>query len=124
MPTDPRCNARRVLTTKRPDGRGKRAGQEVDAFLPAGPPLRQQPQSFSFLVLLFCFSFPDSTFADDTPAGQMSGRVGTSLLASLGVPELSFHSVKELEDAAVLLAQSPGKLSALRKRRERQDGWS
>lgn len=51
----------------------------------------------------------------------MSGRVGTSLLSSLGLSELSFHSVKELENAAVVLAQSPGKLSALRKRRERRD---
>lgn len=48
----------------------------------------------------------------------MSGRVGTSLLSALGLPELSFHSVKELEDAAVALAQSPGRLATLRKRQE------
>ena len=48
----------------------------------------------------------------------MSGRVGTSLLAALGLPELSFHSAKELEDAAVSLVQSPGRLATLRRRQE------
>ncbi|CAM9888575.1 unnamed protein product, partial [Ectocarpus sp. 4 AP-2014] len=52
---------------------------------------------------------------DDTPAGQMSGRVGTSLLSALGLDELSFHSVKDLENAAVALVQSPGRLATLRK---------
>lgn len=55
-------------------------------------------------------------FADDTPVGQMSGRVGTSLVSALGLPELSFHSVKELEDAAVALVQSPARLASLRAR--------
>lgn len=53
---------------------------------------------------------------DETPVGQMSGRVGTSLLSALGLPELTFYSVKELEDAAVKLAQSPSGLASLRKR--------
>eukprot|EP00903_Cladosiphon_okamuranus_P006818 g6643.t4 len=53
---------------------------------------------------------------DDTPVGQMRGRVGTSLVSALGLPELSFHGVKELEDAAVALLQSPGRLASLRKR--------
>ncbi|CAM9809280.1 unnamed protein product, partial [Ectocarpus fasciculatus] len=53
---------------------------------------------------------------DDTPAGQMSGRVGTSLLSALGLDEMSFHSVKDLENAAVALAKSPGRLASLRKR--------
>lgn len=57
-------------------------------------------------------------FPDDTPVGQMSGRVGTSLLSALGLPELSFHTVKELEDAAVALVQSPGRLATLRRRQE------
>ncbi|CAN0414635.1 unnamed protein product, partial [Hapterophycus canaliculatus] len=48
----------------------------------------------------------------------MSSRVGTSLLSALGLDELSFHSVKELEDAAVTLVQSPGRLASLRKRRD------
>ncbi|CAN0033717.1 unnamed protein product, partial [Ectocarpus sp. 8 AP-2014] len=46
----------------------------------------------------------------------MSGRVGTSLLSALGLDELSFHSVKDLENAAVALVQSPGRLATLRKR--------
>lgn len=71
-----------------------------------GPP----PPSLCF-YLLACVS-------DDTPVGQMSGRVGTSLLSALGLPELSFHSVKELEDAAVALVQSPGRLETLRRRQE------
>lgn len=66
----------------------------------------------------FVISFPDACFADDTPVGQMSGRVGSSLLSALGLPELSFHSVKELEDVAVSLVQSPGRLASLRKRQE------
>eukprot|EP00903_Cladosiphon_okamuranus_P011215 g10582.t1 len=53
---------------------------------------------------------------DDTPVGQMPGRVGTSLVSALGLPELSFHSVKELEDMSVTLLQSPGRLESLRKR--------
>lgn len=50
----------------------------------------------------------------------MSGRVGTSLVSALGLPELSFHSVKELEDAAVTLVQSPERLASLRKRQAGQ----
>lgn len=46
----------------------------------------------------------------------MSGRVGTSLLSALGLPELTFYSVKDLEDAAVKLVQSPSRLASLRKR--------
>eukprot|EP00752_Nemacystus_decipiens_P009479 g8475.t1 len=55
---------------------------------------------------------------DDTPVGQMSGRVGTSLLSALGLPELSFHTAKEMEDAAVALVQSPEKLATLRRRQD------
>lgn len=72
-------------------------------------PLVQTPPLFPLPLLLL---------ADDTPAGQMSGRVGTSLLSALGLDELSFHSVKDLENAAVALAQSPGRLASLRKRLE------
>lgn len=61
-------------------------------------------------------SFSWRMFVDDTPVGQMSGRVGTSLVSALGLPELSFHSVKELEDAAVALVQSPARLASLRAR--------
>ncbi|CAM9108296.1 unnamed protein product, partial [Scytosiphon promiscuus] len=53
---------------------------------------------------------------DDIPVGPMSSRVGASLLFALGLDELSFYSVKELEDAAVALVQSPGRLASLRKR--------
>lgn len=65
---------------------------------------------------LFTVYLPGLAHADDTPVGQMSGRVGTSLLTTLGLPELSFHGVKELEDAAVSLLKSPRILSILRKR--------
>ncbi|CAM9221466.1 unnamed protein product [Discosporangium mesarthrocarpum] len=54
--------------------------------------------------------------ADDTPVGQMSGRVGTSLLSSVGLPELAVSGVKQFEDTASRLALSRNWLSALRKR--------
>lgn len=63
------------------------------------------------------------TNADETPVGKMAGRVGASLLTALGLPELSFHSVKDLEDAAVHLASSKGALSSLRKRRVQVRGY-
>lgn len=59
---------------------------------------------------------PMDHFVDETPVGQMSGRVGTSLLTALGLSELSIHSAKALEDAAVHLVSSKARLSSLRNR--------
>jgi predicted O-linked N-acetylglucosamine transferase (SPINDLY family) len=53
------------------------------------------------------------------PAPAFPGRVATSLLHAVGLPELSVATLEEYERTAVELARSPGRLADLKARLDR-----
>lgn len=53
------------------------------------------------------------------PAEAFAGRVATSMLHAVGLPELSVATLEDYERAAIALARDPGRRAALRARLER-----